>query len=381
MKLGRRLLCGLSMLLAFALSGCSTDPGPVAPDVEDPAAKLTAGQGVPGQYIVVLRDDVTDVEGVARGLARQHGAVPEHVYRYTIKGFSVALPEPAIQALQRNPQVAYIEPDQVATAVGIHAKPSPPTPAPQTIPWGVTRVGGAGTGAGKTAWVIDTGIDLDHPDLLVDVARSQTFVTRTRNADDANGHGTHVAGTIAAVNNSLGVVGVAAGARVVAVRVLDSRGSGLYSWVIAGVDYVAANGAWGDVANMSLIGGPSEALDTAVLRAADGGVRFALAAGNDRADANNYSPARVNGANVYTVSAIDINGTFASFSNYGNPPVDYAAPGVRVYSTYKGGAYATMSGTSMAAPHVAGLLLLGTVSADGTASSDPDGNADPIAHR
>lgn len=386
---GKILTFALLMLsVAFAWIGCGADRDPVssAPEELAPAAKI-AGGGIPDRYIVVLRDEVDDVPGVAARLAHAHGGVPEHVYQHALKGFSVAMPEQAVEALAHNPQVAYIEPDQIATIVGAPAVTGKPggggsTPPPQIVPWGITRIGGAADGTGKTAWVIDTGIDLDHPDLVVDGARSRDFNSdRTTSPDDGHGHGTHVAGTIAARNNPIGVIGVAAGATVVAVRVLDNRGSGSYSNVIAGVDYVAANGAIGDVANMSLGGPVSEALDTAVRNAASAGVRFSLAAGNESDNANNHSPARANGANIYTVSAIGATDVFASFSNYGNPPVDYAAPGVSITSCYKGGGYATMSGTSMAAPHVAGILLLGPVVANGTASGDPDGNLDPIAHR
>jgi subtilisin family serine protease len=176
------------------------------------------------------------------------------------------------------------------------------------------------------------------------------------------------------------VVGVAAGATVVSVRVLNRQGSGTTSGVIAGVNYVAEAAAQGDVANMSLGGGISEALDNAVI-AASAKVKFAIAAGNESMDANLSSPARANGNNIYTVSAMRQGDIWASFSNYGNPPVDYCAPGVYIFSTYKNGGYATLSGTSMAAPHVAGLLLLGRISTDGYVSGDPDGNADPIAHR
>jgi subtilisin family serine protease len=253
----------------------------------------------------------------------------------------------------------------------------------EEIPYGVTRVG-SGSGDGKTAWVIDTGIDLDHADLNVDVARSRTMFTSGRDgnsADDGNGHGTHVAGTIGAIKgNSIGVVGVAYGATVVAVKVLDSRGSGSYSGVIAGVDYVAANAQPGDAANMSLGGPTSDALDAAIISAANKGIKFALAAGNESADANNSSPARVNHANVYTISAMDVNDKFASFSNYGNPPVDYCAPGVAIKSTWKGGGYNTISGTSMASPHVAGLLLLGPIRTSGYVIGDRDNTPDPIAH-
>ncbi len=242
-------------------------------------------------------------------------------------------------------------------------------------------MGGSADGAGLTAWVIDTGIDLDHPDLNVDVGRSANFIWRGRNTpNDGNGHGTHVAGTIGAIDNECDVVGVAAGATVVAVRVLDNSGSGSYAGVIAGVDYVAANAAADDVANMSLGGPRSQALNDAVEGAAGQGVWFALAAGNSSNDANNYSPASAEHANIFTVSAIDSTDTFAWFSNYGNPPVDCAAPGVSVLSTKKGGGTTTFSGTSMAAPHVAGLLLFGPPGSAGYATGDPDGSPDPICY-
>jgi subtilisin family serine protease len=256
----------------------------------------------------------------------------------------------------------------------------------QTTPWGIARVGGGAnyTGTGR-AWVIDSGVDLDHADLNVNTALSRTFITSgkdSQSADDGNGHGTHVAGTIAAINNSIGVVGVAAGAQVVGVKVLDSRGSGAYSGVIAGVDYVAANGSTGDVANMSLGGPASQALDDAIVAAAQSsGVKFTLAAGNESQNANNVSPARINGNNIYTISASDVNDRFASFSNFANPPVDFCEPGVSINSTYKGGGYASLSGTSMAAPHAAGLLLWGNIANGGSVSNDPDGNADTIGVR
>ena len=176
---------------------------------------------------------------------------------------------------------------------------------------------------------------------------------------------------------SIGVIGVAPGATVVAVRVLNRRGSGSYSGVIAGVDYVGANGANGDVANMSLGGSVSTALDNAVL-AASTVVKFCLAAGNDGDNANNHSPARVNGSNIYTISASDSKDNFASWSNWGNPPIDYCAPGASIKSTWKNGEYKTISGTSMATPHAAGVLLLGAAKSGGTVNGDPDGNADTI---
>jgi subtilisin family serine protease len=249
----------------------------------------------------------------------------------------------------------------------------------QVVPWGITRVGGAGNGAGRTAWIIDTGIDLDHPDLNTTRNCHVTFVSTS--PDDKNGHGTHVAGTIAALDNNTGVVGVAAGAFVCAVQVLGPSGSGSWEGVVNGVNYVAANGASGDVANISLGGpGSNATLEKAIQDAAQKGIRFAIAAGNSGDDASNYTPARVNGPNIYTVSAIASNDCMPTWSNYGSP-VDFAAPGVSVLSTYKGGGTKTLSGTSMATPHVAGILLLGSARTDGNACNDPDGDADPIAHR
>lgn len=377
----------------------------------DPAATQAVSQNntengalIPGQYIVVFSQGGNlRVEGIARMDAsatyaqrveavRQvgsnilsengiQGAKIEQAYGKAITGMAARISAAEAAKLAKDPRVAYVEQDRVV-ALG---KPSGggTTSPTQTVPAGITRVGGGTSASSATAWIIDTGIDLDHPDLNVDVNRSRTFFTSGRDAssaDDGNGHGSHVAGTIAAKNNGIGVVGVAPGTTVVAVKVLDSSGSGAYSTVIAGVDYVAANGKVGDVANMSLGGPISTALDNAILAAAGKGIKFALAAGNETADANNSSPAHINHANVYTVSAMDKNDVFAYFSNFGNPPVDYCAPGVSILSTWKGGAYNTISGTSMASPHMAGVLLLGNVTTNGYVKNDPDGNPDPIAH-
>lgn len=342
---------------------------------------------VADSWIFVFRDHVApgQAPALADQAAASAGGQRGHVYSHTIKGFSAKMSATAAARLAaNNPNIAYYEADQIARIVAPpsgKAKPGGGTPPPQTTPWGITRVNGVAsfTGANR-AWVIDTGIDLDHPDLNVDVARSRSFLTgaQTTNPDDQNGHGSHVAGTIAAINNTIGVIGVAPGAPVVAVRVLDRRGSGSFSGVIAGVDYVAANGAPGDVANMSLGGGVSAALDQAVVNAAATGVKFALAAGNESDNANNHSPARANGPNVFTISAFSQGDVFASFSNFGNPPVDFADPGVSVFSTYKDGGFATLSGTSMATPHASGVLLLGACRSGGTVSGDPDGNPDTI---
>jgi subtilisin family serine protease len=221
------------------------------------------------------------------------------------------------------------------------------------------------------------------PDLNVNT--TDGFSAFTSGADvgfeDGNGHGTHVAGTIGAKKNGAGVVGVAPGAQVIPVKVLDASGSGYMSGVIGGVDHVAAVGRPGeDVANMSLGGGLYSLLNDAVQRAAGKGIKFTVAAGNSAADAKNYSPASASGVNVYTISAMNSSDTFASFSNYGSP-VDYCAPGVSIKSTWIGGGYKTISGTSMAAPHAAGVLLLAgdnPVNTCGVVKSDPDGIPDPI---
>jgi subtilisin family serine protease len=308
----------------------------------------------------------------------------KQVYTSTISGFVVKLSLEEKNILLKDHRVAYIEQDQFIPFerppwAGGNENETKNTSGQET-PWGITRVNGGVNAAGKVAWIIDTGIDLDHPDLNVDVNRSRTFVSSGRdskNPDDKDGHGTHVAGTIAAIDNSIGVVGVASGATVVAVKVLGPAG-GTLSDVIDGIDYVGANGTSGDVANMSLGGGASKALDDAVIAASSSGVKFVIAAGNSSRDANNYSPARVNVNNVYTISAMKNGDVWASFSNWGNPPIDYCAPGVSIKSTYKDGGYKILNGTSMAAPHAAGVLLLGSTRNGGTVSGDPDGEPDAI---
>ena len=350
-----------------------------------------AGDKIAGSYICVFKAGAVS-PGNARAEANRAAAAGlKHLYSNSIRGFSASA-NSAAQLQARNPKIAYCEQDQEVEAIQGGpfdfrelGKPSGQQPK-QTIPWGVTRVhGGPGTGAGSgTAWIIDSGIDLDHPDLNVDVDRSRNFSTGT-SPEDGNGHGSHVAGIIGARDNNIGVVGVSPGATLVAVRVLNNAGSGTTSGVIAGVDYVAGAGEAGDVANMSLGGGASQALDDAVVAAAANGIRFTIAAGNDAGNANNHSPARAEGPNVYTVSsfakgisATDTDDPWSSFSNYGNPPIDYAEPGSSIPSTYKGGGYATLSGTSMAAPHLAGILLARSPQSGGTVDGDPDGNPDKI---
>lgn len=352
-------------------------PGVTQQDMEDAA----------GSYIFVFKDDVRpeQVRGLAEGLVRQHGGALRHSFDRALRGFSVTVSAQAAERMARNPHIKYYERNAVAWAQGapVTAEGKPVTvqaePA-QVVPYGIIRVGGGLDGSGRHAWVIDTGIDLKHPDLHV--GSGANFVTSgTNSPQDGNGHGTHVAGTIGAINNGIDVVGVAANATVHPVRVLNNNGSGTIDWIIAGVNYVATHAAPGDVANMSLgASGHIQSLHDAIVNTANLGIRFTVAAGNSSADSNFYEPAHIEHANVYTESAVGSNDVFASFSNYANPPVDFAAPGVNVLSTRLGGGVVTYSGTSMAAPHVAGLLLLGIPVANGYAVNDPDGTPDPIAH-
>lgn len=346
-----------------------------------PASAQKAGDKIPDTYICVFDGSVTAdrVPAQANSAAQAATGQVSRVYTKALRGFTVKASAQGIAKMRaKNPAIRYCEQDQIVTVVQ-GKKPGGGTAAqpPQVVPWGIARVRGGTAGTFATAWVIDSGVELTHPDLRVDTARSRSFVSDS-SPNDGNGHGTHVAGTIAAINNTIGVIGVAPGATIVAVRVLDRRGSGSNSGVIAGVDYVAQNGRPGDVANMSLGGGVSAALDTAVINAAATGVRFTIAAGNSSADANTASPARANGPNVYTVSSFAQGDSFSSFSNYGNPPVDFAEPGSAIKSTWIGASYNTISGTSMAAPHLAGVLLQGAVGNGGIVNFDPDGKPDII---
>jgi subtilisin family serine protease len=342
-----------------------------------------AGNGAGAdRYIVVLKDAV-DPTAVADIHAQKYGAAVDHVYGHALHGYAAVIPNDRVAALRSDPNVWFVSADGTVTAQA------------QQAPTGVRRIGGSSDGATQTlankgtgvgVAVIDTGIQLDHPDLTPVNAGKNCVRTRKLPNDD-NGHGTHVAGTIAARDNGSGVVGVAPGASLYAVKVLNGQGSGTWSQVICGIDWVTANAGTINVANMSLGGsgtatpsnpdcsnGNNDALHTAICNSVKAGVTYAVAAGNSAADASGQLPAAY--SEVITVSALsDSDGApgglggapacrtsekddfFASFSNFG-APVDIAAPGVCILSTWLGSGYNTISGTSMATPHVTGAAAL-----------------------
>jgi subtilisin family serine protease len=353
-------------------------------------SSANAGAIIVGSYIVVMKantlrsSSAATVEAQAESLMRRYSQTEEEEIEHSfqgqaVSGFVADLSEATVQRLRQDPAVELIEPDRIlglcACVQLVNAR---------QVVWNVRKTG-YGNGQNfsrKTVWIIDSGVDIDHPDLNIDQERSLSFVPDESSVDDVNGHGTHVAGIIGALNNNVGVLGVASGAHIVALKVLNKEGEGRTSDIIRAVAHVGLNGRAGDVVNLSLGGeGGSTVLEREIRAAADKGILFAIAAGNEGDDASKYSPARVNHSNVFTVSAVDSTDTFAAFSNYNSTVVDVAAYGVRITSTWLNGRYAIASGTSAAAPHVAALLLIRgrNIPTRGLAKNDPDGMADPIA--
>jgi aqualysin 1 len=305
-------------------------------------------------YIVVLKTGV-DSGAVAALHSQRYGAAVGFVYHgHALYGYSARVPANRLAALRADENVAYVEPDGEVTA------------SVQTLPWGIDAIDAdvsstlAGNGSGAVSnvnvYIVDTGVYTGHADLNV-VGHVNFAGGKNR---DCHGHGTHVAGTVAASDNTLDVVGAAPGAPITGVKVLGCNGSGTTSGVIKGVDWVTANAVKPAIANMSLGGGASSALDDAVRRSASSGVVYSLAAGNSGANACNSSPARAgegtdNG--IVTTAATDSANREASWSNYGSC-VDIWAPGVSVLSTRLNGGTTTMSGTSMASPHTGGAAAL-----------------------
>ena len=310
---------------------------------------------IDNNYIVVFKNDVDNVDGEVDEISQKLNVKSKYRYKHAIKGFAGVLSLAVVDALRNDPRVAYIEQDQEMHFVATQT--NPPS-------WGLDRIDQRSlpldasytfnqTGAGVDAYIIDCGILLSHDDFGGRAVTGVDEITLGGAAIDGNGHGTHVAGTVGG-----NTYGVAKGVRLIAVRVLDNSGSGTTSGVVAGVDWVTGNHTTNPaVANMSLGGGISTSLDAAVRNSIADGVTYCIAAGNSTADASGSSPARVTEA--VTVSATDINDGFAYFSNYGSV-VDISAPGVNITSDWipNNTSTNTISGTSMASPHVAGAAAL-----------------------
>ena len=341
-----------AVLLTVAACQDATSPRPIA----GPPPAVNAAQGAAdGDYIVVFRNDESNPGGLADALVKSHGGRLTHVYRNALKGFAVQnLPVAAVEALRRNPRIELVEPDGIITIDETQS----PTPS-----WGLDRIDAAlgrdnsytypNMASNVTAYIIDTGINSSITDLSDRILPGVDFIDGGT-PEDCHGHGTHVAGTVAGK-----AYGVAKGAKVIAVRVLNCQGSGSTSGVIAGVDWVAGDAATRKpaVANMSLGGSLYGPLNTAVNNAVASGVSFAVAAGNSNTDACGSSPASAGSA--ITVGATTSTDAKASYSNFGNC-VDIHAPGSSITSDWVGSQTATntISGTSMASPHVAGAAAL-----------------------
>ncbi|HET7532972.1 MAG TPA: S8 family serine peptidase [Nocardioidaceae bacterium] len=362
----------LSLVLGTSALAASAAPAPGSAPADLASADT-------GKYVVVLEDGAAARE-IAAAHADRFGLDVGHVYTSALQGYSATMPASVAKVLEATPSVAWVQEDRAVATTA------------QTTPTGINRanadasptarINGADERVDVDVAVIDTGVDLSHSDINVYRAGAKNCSVGAINANDLHGHGSHVAGTIGAIDNANGVVGMAPGARIWPVKVLTDAGTGLNSDVICGIDYVTANADKIEVANMSLGGSGTDdgncgnsnndAMHKAICRSVAAGITYVVAAGNDSADAKGFTPAAYD--EVVTVSALadfnglpgggapstcrsDVDDTFANFSNYG-ADVDLIAPGVCIYSTSKLGGYATLSGTSMASPHVAGGAAL-----------------------
>ncbi|GLT19410.1 alkaline serine protease [Vibrio zhanjiangensis] len=332
-----------------------------------PLLTVANEKAIKNKYIVVLKKPAMMLEGsqafvdftqqTVSGLANRHAIQTERIYDHVLSGFSATLSKEQLKALRSDPQVDYIEQDRIVSIDPVLSDEGTQTNAV----WGLDRIdqrslplSGSYTynydGTGVTAYVIDTGVSNNHSEFGGRSRSGYDFVDNDNDTTDCHGHGTHVAGTIGGSQ-----YGVAKNVNIVGVRVLSCQGSGSNSGVIGGVNWVAANASGPSVANMSLGGGVSSSLDSAVASAVQSGVSFVLAAGNSNADACNSSPARE--PSGVTVGSTTNSDSRSSFSNWGSC-VDVFAPGSNIKSAWYDGGYRTISGTSMAAPHVAGVTAL-----------------------
>ncbi|TWU76889.1 subtilisin-like serine protease [Metarhizium rileyi] len=320
---------------------------------DEPAPLLTpaAESIVAGKYIVKLKDGVARISSDA--VVSEFGSKADHVYEHTFKGFAGSLTEEELKALRDHPDVDFIEKDVIMSINGIIEQ--------HAAPWGLGRMShrnksnatyryDSSAGEGTCVYIIDTGVDTKHPEFEGRATWLKSFISGEES--DGNGHGTHCAGTIGSK-----AYGVAKKAKLFAVKVLSNSGYGTNSAVLSGMDYVAKDSKTrkcpkGHVASMSLGGGYSAAMNQGAANLVKSGVFLAVAAGNDNQDAKDYSPASE--PTVCTVGATNSDDTRAKFSNYGKL-VDIFAPGSNILSTWPNGNTRSLSGTSMAAPHIAGL--------------------------
>lgn len=352
----RRLaVLGAAATAVLATGLASALPAGAAPAAPEGRIQYEdAADAVAGSYIVTLKS-ARSASAEGRAVAARYGAAIQRTYTKALNGYAISASETEAKRLAADPAVASVVQNRTFHIDG--TQPSPPS-------WGLDRIDQRGlplnssytypdsAGQGVTAYIIDTGVRITHSDFGGRASYGYDAVDNDNTAQDGNGHGTHVAGTVAGSS-----YGVAKKAKIVAVRVLDNSGSGTTAQVVAGIDWVARNHSGPSVANMSLGGGADSALDTAVRNAIASGVTFAVAAGNDSSNASNYSPARVSEA--ITVGSTTSSDARSSFSNYGSV-LDLFAPGSSITSSWNSSDTATntISGTSMATPHVTGAAAV-----------------------
>ncbi|WNO72534.1 S8 family peptidase [Streptomyces sp. AM8-1-1] len=359
MRHSRRRLAAVSATAVAALAFGTVSALPAGAAEPAPSGVIQnagAPGAVKGSYIVTLHESVAEAGSTAgRALAAEYGAKIRKTYSAALNGYSVQLSEAQARKFAADPAVESVVQNRVFKATA--TQPNPPS-------WGLDRIDQRAlpvnrsytypdtAGEGVTAYIIDTGVRITHSDFGGRASYGFDAIDNDNTAQDGNGHGTHVAGTVAGTAH-----GVAKKARIVGVRVLDNSGSGTTEQVVAGIDWVTRNAVKPAVANLSLGGGVDPALDTAVRNSIASGVTYAIAAGNDGANASNYSPARVTEA--ITVGSTTSTDARSSFSNYGTV-LDIFAPGSSITSSWNTGDAATntISGTSMATPHVAGAAAL-----------------------